>query len=189
MVIYCIRRWLTKSEQWHFQHNLCSTSQYKVFFPTGIEPLVLTSFSGYYTNGNPYTPIKDEILIIGSDWTFNIKNLVQTLEPELKAVLVHDLYTFYSLENLASHRAIIFLPYSVMSYKLTELYSLSIPMFVPSPRFLARNKGLGADRTSTSQPYCSEDPGMTLHSLAGHRLAKQARIFSWLNFSSKILLV
>lgn len=45
-------------------------------------------------------------------------------------------------------------PYSVMSYKLTEFYSMGIPLIVPSPRYFRSHGGMGDDRTSTSEPYC-----------------------------------
>ena len=57
------------------------------------------------------------------------------------------------------------LPHSVMSYMTTEMYALTIPMFVPSPKFFMsfadptkQQYGLGYDRTSTSYPYCQGDP-------------------------------
>jgi hypothetical protein len=64
------------------------------------------------------------------------------LTAELKAIHFHDLYPTYTLHDLVSHRAIIMLPYSIMSYKLTEFYALSIPLFVPSPKFYRNNNGL-----------------------------------------------
>ena len=72
-------------------------------------------------------------------------------------------FSFYKLEDLVSHPAIIFFPYSVMSYKNTEFYSLSVPMFVPSPKFFASKDGLGYDRTSTTNPYCSGDPNLEVN--------------------------
>jgi hypothetical protein len=42
-----------------------------------------------------------------------------------------------------------------MSYKLTEFYSLSIPLFVPSIKFLQNIGGIGADRPSVSLYYCA----------------------------------
>ncbi len=64
------------------------------------------------------------------------------MTAELKAIHFHDLYPTYTLHDLVSHPAIIMLPYSVMSYKLTEFYALSIPIFVPSPKFYRNNSGL-----------------------------------------------
>merc|ERR1712083_662315 len=48
--------------------------------------------------------------------------------------------------------------YSVMNFRLVELYSLGIPIFIPSPKFFLNSGGIGHDRTSTSEPYCDKDP-------------------------------
>jgi len=122
---------------------------------TGIKPLLLNSFSGYYTQGNPYKPSRDELLIVSHSASFSRK-VIKTLQSEMKAVYYKDLYPTYTLEDLVSHRAIIMLPYSVMSYKLTEFYSLAIPLFVPSPKFYLNNKGIGSDRASVSHLYCND---------------------------------
>ena len=53
-----------------------------------------------------------------------------------------------------NREAVVLLPYSVRSYKLTEFYALAIPIFVPSIRFFRTVGGFGADRTATSAPYC-----------------------------------
>ena len=45
-----------------------------------------------------------------------------------------------------------------MKTKLTELYSLSIPLFIPSAKFYRAVGGLGVDRTMVSIPYCHTDP-------------------------------
>ena len=46
-------------------------------------------------------------------------------------------------------------PYSVMSYKLTEFYSLGIPLFMPSPKFFrGLPNSMGADR-SINVHFCS----------------------------------
>ena len=71
---------------------------------------------------------------------------------------IHDVYKHYEASDLVSHPAIIYLPYSVMSFRLVELYSLGIPIFIPSPKFFLNTGGLGHDRTSTSHPYCDKDP-------------------------------
>lgn len=95
---------------------------------------------------------------------------------------LYGLYPEYTLDDLISHPGregylvevthfsaipmvyfsrmplpgIVFKPYSVMCYKLTEFYSMGIPLFVPSPRYFRDNGGLGNDRTSTSKPYCDQ---------------------------------
>ena len=42
-----------------------------------------------------------------------------------------------------------------MSYKLTELYSLGIPLFMPSPTYFRKKGGLGPDRTINTY-YCRD---------------------------------
>ena len=74
---------------------------------------------------------------------------------------VYERYPGYTPEDLAKHRAVISLPYSVMSYRTSELYALAIPLFIPSLKFYRShyNKdmarfGLGWDRTVQGHPYC-----------------------------------
>ena len=53
-------------------------------------------------------------------------------------------------------QAIVYKPYSVMSYTLTEFYSLNIPLFMPSPTyFRTKMKGMGPDR-SINKYYCMD---------------------------------
>ncbi|KAH3724988.1 hypothetical protein DPMN_050816 [Dreissena polymorpha] len=47
-----------------------------------------------------------------------------------------------------------------MSFKLTEFYSLNIPLFVPSAKYFKTNGNFGSDRTSTTAPYCDNDPDL-----------------------------
>ena len=63
-----------------------------------------------------------------------------------------------------------------MSIKLVELYSLAIPIFMPSPQFFHEKGGLGPDRTSTSKPYCQEDPDLEKKMKPG--LDKSAHLYS-----------
>lgn len=42
----------------------------------------------------------------------------------------------YALQDIANHRAAILFPYAVMSYGITELYALNIPLFIPTVEFL-----------------------------------------------------
>ena len=52
------------------------------------------------------------------------------------------------------HRAVIYLPYAVMSYKITELYALNIPLFFPSMKYLQTIKDIGADRSILAYDWC-----------------------------------
>ncbi len=71
---------------------------------------------------------------------------------------IHNLYKHWTLTDLVSHHAIVYVPYSVMSYKLTEFYALSIPLFMPSIVYFQRNGGFGRDRSTISKnAYCRAD--------------------------------
>ena len=149
------------------RHTIAAISRYDVEYLryySGIQPTLLSSFSAYYTPVDSYHPSRNEYLI------FSLKSgahafsqaVINILAPEYKAVRVYDLYNFYTLQDLTCHPAVIMLPYSVMSYRLTELYALGIPLFIPSPKFYqnyydpdTKRYGIGHDRTSTSAPYCS----------------------------------
>eukprot|EP01084_Bolivina_argentea_P148800 260072_1 len=57
-------------------------------------------------------------------------------------VLIKEKYNSahpFESHDLITHRAAILLPYAVMSYGITDLYALNIPMFVPSVKFLWEN--------------------------------------------------
>ena len=42
-----------------------------------------------------------------------------------------------------------------MTYKLTEIYALGIPLFMPSMKYLHSKGGIGPDRSSMSKCYCN----------------------------------
>lgn len=111
--------------------------------------LLVPSFSGFYTNPYEYIPKHKEVLLISS----GIPKYLQTLK-NISIIHYREKYKHYSLTDIASHPALIFIPYSVMSFKFTEFYSLSIPLFVPSPKLFMENGGLGLDRASTSSLLC-----------------------------------
>jgi len=71
---------------------------------------------------------------------------------------VKALYPQYQLQNLADHRAMVILPYSVNAYGLIEAYALGIPLFVPSLDLLMQPKGEFAgllyDRKVSDIFYC-----------------------------------
>ena len=124
-------------------------------------------FLGYYIT-EEYHPTRQEYLIFTvhtkvPPFIAKVKNAIQPF----KADFVYDLYSPYSPADLTNHPAIIALPYSVMSYRLTEVYNMAIPLFLPSPRFYLNyvekgRRGMGHDRTSTSEPYCHSDPALEL---------------------------
>ena len=122
---------------------------------TGVKNLkLISSFSGFYTKGHKYKPTIPEILVMSRT---QLKTELESYQGNISFKGIHSLYPRYSLDNLVSHRAIIFEPYSVMSFKFTEYYSLSIPLFVPSATYFRKAGSIGSDRTSTSPPYCNKD--------------------------------
>ena len=117
---------------------------------TGLDSFPLYSYSGFYTAGNSYSPKREEILCMSrfSD-ACSIRGI-----SKFRVLNVHTLYPHYSLSNLTSHRAIVFIPYAVMTYKITEVYSLGIPLFMPSMKLLKTLRSVGVDRSSLSSFYC-----------------------------------
>lgn len=154
-------------------HTVGAMSRYDaeyLRYYTGIPINIISSLSFYYTNSSSYhKPTKLDILIFclregARDF---IRRAKMALSPEIRSEFVYDLYNTYTLDDLSNHPAIVMLPYSVMSYRLTELYSLKIPLFIPSPKFYlkyydpdTKKIGLGHDRTSTSEPYCKNYKGL-----------------------------
>ena len=119
---------------------------------TGLDSFPLYSYSGFYTANNPYSPKREEILCM----TWPKLNAICSMRgiSTFKVVNVRELYPHYKLSNLASHRAIVFIPYAVMTYKITEVYSLGIPLFMPSMKLLKTLRSVGVDRSSLSSFYC-----------------------------------
>jgi len=159
-------------------HTIGAVSRYDVEYMryyTGIQPTLVPSFGGFYYDSSLYVGNRNEILVFSypPKSKFFFKKVKESLLPEYSAVQVYDIYPKYTPEKLGRHRAVITLPYSVMSYRTTELYALGMPLFVPSIKFYSNYNGLGNnstdfkstdnwlglgwDRTSTSHPYCSAD--------------------------------
>ena len=116
---------------------------------TGLDPLPLYSYTVMYTGNNPYNPTREEILYISRMEGDLAKKLVAEIK-KFKIVDTYKLYSHYKLSDLVSHRAIVYFPYAVMSFKLVEFYGLAIPLFMPSPRFFRNIHSFGGDRSSIS---------------------------------------
>ena len=134
---------------------------------TGLKPFLVPSNAGFYlqalydpekVTSNTYLIFKLHDKSISNEFTENVKSALQAVN--LKAEYVYDIYKFYESADLLRHPAVISLPYSVMSLRTTELYSMAMPLFVPSIKFYLRQNGIGHDRTSTTEPYCDEDPNL-----------------------------
>ena len=123
---------------------------------TGIHPLPLHSSCGQYVVNPslyPFNPTKREILFVSRYFDYS-KMLTQV--KKFKIVEVSQLYKHYSMKNLLDHRALVYIPYSVMSYKMCEFYALGVPLFVPSVNFFMKEHNFGPDRPSISKYYCEK---------------------------------
>ena len=158
------------------QNAIAAVSRYDaeyLRYYTGLSATLIPSYSGYYLNQiyNPDKPKKKNYLIFTlfkkvAPFIENVKSALE--KANLQAEFVYDEYVSYKAEDLIKHPAIISLPYSVMSLRTTELYSMGIPMFFPSLKFFqnftdpwSKLWGMGWDRTMTSAPYCTTCRGYT----------------------------
>ena len=127
---------------------------------TGLKPLPLYNFAGVYTAGNPYSPTRDEIIMLGGRGQ-NVTEILKKMTDAAKSFeVVHfrKLYPHYSLSDLVKHRAAVFVPYAVMTYKISELYSMNIPMIVPSIKYYRTIlHGFGPDRVTHGGLYCMKN--------------------------------
>ena len=164
---------------------------------TGLSALPLYSYSGFYTAGNPYSPTKESIIVFGvrDDNVAHRPNLAKDMNEIVKKYEIVDAYQLYphwTFSDLAKHRAVIFIPYAVMTYKITEIYSLSIPMIFPSIAFIRDVlDGFGLDRTARGSYYCKTFPEVgERHPTSLHPYSpdKQASVdpeaeYYWVQFS------
>ncbi len=116
---------------------------------TGLEVVPLHSYAGYYTKHVKYNPIREEIILV--------EHGVPLHTNKFKLVGMKSLYKHYELADLGQHRAIVYVAYSVMSFKLTEFYSMAIPLFMPSLKYYRTVHHFGPDRSSLSSFYCKNE--------------------------------
>ena len=183
----------------HPKHVISASSKYNLEYLrhyTGLEVLPLYSYCLHVTN-NTYTPTRDEIPIFPQRAGYN--NWDERFVIDIKKVKIVDfkkLYKWYSFSNLVHHRAIVFLPYAVMTYKLTEFYTMGIPLFVPSMKYFQTIKPFGPDKTILSKIFCEgrgtlRDKQMVPHPNSIHPYSPNAKTknlnfigYSWLTLSS-----
>ena len=146
-----------------------------------------------YTANKTYDPIRDEIpIFVRREGYNNWDDRFKTSITKVKLVDIKELYKWYSFSDLVHHRAVVFLPYAVMTYKMTELYSMSIPMFIPSMRYFQNFRPLGPDRSMLSKIWCQskgplKDSEMvphpsSIHPYSPNALDKESE-FYWLQLA------
>ena len=156
---------------------------------TGLDSFPLYSYSGFYTANNSYSPKREGILCM-SKFNGACSSLIMRTS-KFRVVNVRTLYPHYDLSDLTSHRAVVFIPYAVMTYKITEVYSLGIPLFMPSMKYLKAVRSIGADRSSLSDSYCQNqglDNQMTPHFSSIHPYSPntdsdQEALYYWVQFA------
>lgn len=129
-----------------------------MFHYTGMRQYRLYAYAGYYSKNVFYNPIKPEILVgpangLGSKgpWFLDQFNKI----PDIKFAPIRTLYKRYTLQQLASHPAIILLPYASMSYSIVDFYAINLPIFIPSIELLTKHKNV-EDRSIRLGAYCGE---------------------------------
>jgi len=121
--------------------------QYLKYY-TGIEAVLLNSTSLFYTPPADLQFDQDKEILIGPlrlrmskiPW-FNVTS------DKFQFSTAKDLYGFYHLNQVMRHPAIVLFPYAVMSFGMTELYAINIPIFAPSVDYIAREPGVFWDRS------------------------------------------
>ncbi len=122
---------------------------------TGLDPLPLYDFASTYTTRSAYKPTREEVAIVSNA---SLNDIFARLKGGVSARKLQHVDEAYSYTDLASHSAIIYLPDSVVSHHFVELYSLTVPLFVPSLKFMMRADSAypKLDRSSLTKPYCND---------------------------------
>ena len=127
---------------------------------TGVRDVMpLYAHSATYLKDIVYSPdpSHQEIILFLCKWnpTFFWDNRFVTEVTKFKIVDQAKFFRSFLFSNFVKHRAAIYLPYAVMSYKITELYTMGIPLFFPSMKYLQNIKPIGDDRTILARYYCA----------------------------------
>ena len=182
----------------HPKHVISATSKYDLEYLrhyTGLEVLPLYSYCTYVTNYT-YAPNRDEIPVFA--WEVRATNWDERFETDIKKFKVirrTKLYKWYKFPDLIRHRAIVFLPYAVMTYKLTEMYTMGIPLFIPSMKYYQNIREFGPDRSIFSRIWCKNRGTLTdaqmlphptsIHPYSPNAMDKESE-FYWLQMADFI---
>ena len=154
-------------------HVIGALSRYDVEYLkyyTGIQADLVPSYSGFYVNIDSYQPNQRQIAIISPNSTNFQRKIVNTVAPEFSFTSFNDMTNELSTKELGKYSAVVLIPNDVVSYSLTELYALTIPLFVPSIKFFLNYHEVsncsGLDTTCsnyrTSQGFKKEHFGFSM---------------------------
>ena len=167
-------------------HIIGTLSRYDVEYLkyyTGIEAELVPSYSGFYVNPDPYLLDQKRIAVISPNTTNFYRQIVNSLTTAFSFVLFNGMTIKQYTEEFGKYQAVILFPNNVMSYTITEIYALSVPIFVPSIKFYLsfhdvsncsisdkeclkirtfqgfkeEHFGFSMSRISSSQGYCSSN--------------------------------
>jgi len=167
-------------------HVIGALSRYDVEYLkyyTGIQADLVPSYSGFYVNIDSYQPDQRNIAIISPNSTNFQKKIINIVAPGLSFTSFNDPTNGLQTKELGKYSAVVLFPTDVVSYSLTELYALTIPLFVPSIKFFLNyhevsncsssdttcsnyrtsqgfqkeHFGFSMSRISTSATYCAND--------------------------------
>ena len=130
--------------------------QHYLRYFTGVTPVYLPSLCSYITA--QYHPVRAEVLMWSHrspstviDAIYRAFDTHRTSNPKgLILKPVRSVYHHYKYGDLASHPAIVHLPYQISYMSLFEHYWMCIPIFAPSLHFLVeldQQHGLLSERT------------------------------------------
>jgi hypothetical protein len=130
-------------------------AEYQAHF-TGIKGYRLYAYGGFYAKNIKYNPIRSEILVGPTNGISNpdLFNQIKNQSKEFEFKTMRELYSRYSLSQLAEHRAIVIFPYAVMSYSIIDFYISNLPIFVPSISLMSKPKKCIFDRSIRFHAYC-----------------------------------
>lgn len=122
---------------------------------TGLDPLYLPANSFWYTMGVNYTMKAQEILVgpLQRQEFSGLQAMNAAAGGKYVFVPVKTKYSRFKLQDIANHRAVVIIPYAAMSYGITELYAIGVPMFVPDVDFLV-TLGTANDMRLRDPVYC-----------------------------------
>lgn len=146
----------------HPKHFIAAGGRYDqeyIKYYTGLDAIFLPANSLWYAfDVTNFTQTRTEILVgplqhRAHPFIVNMTNAASDVNSSFRFATAKSLYGEYRLQQIANHRAIILLPYAVLSYGITELYALGIPIFVPSIDFIVQ-LNIVRDRTLLDSFYC-----------------------------------
>ena len=79
----------------------------------------------------------------------------------------------WKTNDLVKFKAVIVFPYAVLSYFLNDIYASCVPLFVPSPSFLASLR-LMNDYRNTQQHYCPYASSLPQHKNSNHTFSPES---------------